>query len=125
MIGSLFGNLRNIAMTTLVTLLFQDKKREKANGKIATLNGFTFAITAISSGICIGFFGMQWVIILCITSTISSLIHIHNITCPEEHIPSETSEKKESFDLRETIAIVKSVPGYFSLIFLSTFNNFL
>lgn len=125
MIGSLFGNLRNIAMTTLITLLFQDKKREKANGNIATMNGFTFAITAITSGICIGFFGMQWVIIFCVVSTIASLIHIMSIACPEEKLTHMYTKKSEKCDIRWTIKLVKSVPGYFSLILLSTFNNFL
>ncbi|MBP7774067.1 MFS transporter, partial [Candidatus Gracilibacteria bacterium] len=125
MIGSMLGNLRNISMTTLITLLFQDKEREKANGKVATINGLSFALTSIASGLVIGFLGMNWVIVSSIVLTGIALLHIFTIPCPEEKIRENEEKKTMKFDFRGTLALVRSVPGYISLIFLTTFNNFL
>jgi len=47
------------------------------------------------------------------------------IPSPEEK-HRETEEKKPmEMDIRGTLSLVRSVPGYFWLIFLTTFNNFL
>jgi DHA3 family multidrug efflux protein-like MFS transporter len=55
MLGSVMGNMRNIALSTTVTLLFEEDKRDKANGMIGTVNGISFAITSVASGMIIGF----------------------------------------------------------------------
>jgi DHA3 family multidrug efflux protein-like MFS transporter len=125
MVGSMLGNLRNISMTTLITLLFRDKEREKANGKVATINGLSFALTSVASGLVIGFLGMNWVIISSIVLTGIALFHIFFIPCPEEKIREDEEKKTMKFDFRWTLALVRSVPGYLPLIFLVTFNNFL
>jgi MFS transporter, DHA3 family, multidrug efflux protein len=98
--GSMLGNLRNISMTTLITLLFQDKEREKANGKVATINGLSFAVTSIASGLVIGFLGMNWVIISSIVLTIVALFHIFTIPCPEEKIREQEEKKPMKFDFK-------------------------
>jgi DHA3 family multidrug efflux protein-like MFS transporter len=64
MLGSVMGNMRNIALSTTVTLLFEEEKRDKANGMIGTVNGISFAITSVASGLVIGFLGMQWAILI-------------------------------------------------------------
>ncbi len=98
--GSMLGNLRNISMTTLITLLFQDKEREKANGKVATMNGLSFAVTSIASGLVIGFLGMNWVIGVSLVLTTIALLHIFTIACPEEEIREHEEKKPMKFDFR-------------------------
>ncbi len=100
MVGSMLGNLRNISMTTLITLLFRDKEREKANGKVATINGLSFALTSVASGLVIGFLGMNWVIISSIVLTAVALLHIFTIPCPEEKIRENEEKKSMKFDFR-------------------------
>ncbi len=126
MTGSIVGNLRNIAMTTLITLLFTGNERAKANGKFSTINGLSFAVTSVASAMVIGFFGMKTVILLSVFLTIVALLHVLTIPCPEEKITEGVEEKKpKKMDIKGTIALVRSVPGYAWLIFLTTFNNFL
>lgn len=87
-------------MTTLITLLFQDKEREKANGKVATINGLSFALTSVASGLVIGFLGMNWVIVSSIVLTAIALFHIFFIPCPEEKIRENEEKKSMKFDFR-------------------------
>lgn len=125
MIGSIIGNVRNIAMTTLVSFLFSGDERAKANGKVSTVNGLSFAVTSVATGLVIGFLGMEWVLISSIILTIIALLHLLTVACPEEK-HRETEEKKPmKMDFRGTLKLVRSVPGYAWLIFLTTFNNFL
>lgn len=98
--GAMLGNLRNIAMTTLITLLYKDKEREKANGKVATVNGLSFALTSISSGLVIGFLGMNWVIGVSLVLTALALLHIFTIACPEEKIREQEEKKPMKFDFK-------------------------
>lgn len=125
MVGSIIGNMRNIAMTTLITFLFQDDERAKANGKVGTINGLWFAVTSIASGLVIGFLGMKWVLIASIILTIVALIHLMTVPCPEEKSREAEEKKPMKMDFKGTLKLVRSVPGYIWLIFLVTFNNFL
>ena len=52
------GNLRNIALSTTVSLLLPEEEHAKANGKIGMVNGVAFALTSVASGLMIGFLGM-------------------------------------------------------------------
>jgi DHA3 family multidrug efflux protein-like MFS transporter len=125
MAGSIIGNVRNIAMTTLITFLFSGDERAKANGKVGAINGLSFGITSIASGLVIGFLGMKWVLIASVVLTIIALIHLLTVPCPEEKSREEEEKKPMKMDFRGTLKLVRSVPGYIWLIFLVTFNNFL
>jgi len=100
MIGSIIGNMRNIAMTTLITFLFIGKEREQANGKVGTINGLSFAVTSIASGLVIGFLGMKWVLIASIALTIIALIHLATVPCPEEKAREAEEKKPMKMDFR-------------------------
>lgn len=58
MLGSIMGNLRYIALSITVSMLFPVEEHAKANGKVGTMNGLSFALTSIASGLAIGFLGM-------------------------------------------------------------------
>ncbi len=123
MIGSVAGNLRMIALTTSVTLLFSED-RDKANGMVGAVTGISFALTSILSGITMGYFGMDVALVATLIATALSLLHLFTISLPEPEI-IHTEEAPKKMDLSGTIAIVSSVSGLFMLIFFTTFNNFL
>lgn len=53
--GALAGNIRTIAMPTLVTILIPEEGRDKANGLIGSMNGTAFLVSSILSGMAVGF----------------------------------------------------------------------
>lgn len=124
MIGSIIGNLRMIALTTVVTLLIDEKDRDKANGMVGTVNGISFAITSVFSGLVIGFFGMGVALIIAVICTLLALLHIAFVHIPEQKVISD-STVREKIDLTGTWRITKTIPGFLMLVFFSTFNNFL
>ena len=60
--AAIAGNLRAVALSTTVTLLVPEEGRDRANGLVGTANGVAFAISAVFSGLAIGFLGMGWTI---------------------------------------------------------------
>ncbi len=127
MIGTVAGNLRMIALSTVVTLLFKDN-RDKANGMVGAVNGISFSLTSVFSGLVIGFFSMKIAIVIAIISSVISLIHLIFINFNEGKVEVKEDEvKKETnhFSFKENIAIISSIRGLFGLIFFATFNNFL
>lgn len=124
MLGVAAGNIRNIALPTVVTLLVPADKRDRANGLIGTMMGITFAITSVASGFILAYGGMIWVLGLAVTLTLIAILHLAFIKVPEEKI-IHTEEKPKKLDIRGTIKIVAGIPGLFDLIFFTTFNNFL
>ncbi len=125
--GVVAGNIRGIALPTLVTLLIAEEERDKANGMVGTATGIAFLIVSAISGFLVGQFGMISVFIFAIVLMIITLIHLFFLTIPEIEV-IHTEDKPAGgakMDLRGTIAIVTAVPGLFALIFFTTFNNFL
>ncbi|HEY0964170.1 MAG TPA: MFS transporter [Candidatus Paceibacterota bacterium] len=123
MLGSVAGNLRMIALSTTVSLLFTED-RDKANGMVGMVNGASFAVTSILSGVTIGFFGMHVAIYAALIATAVTLLHLFTISIPEKEIfHAEDAPKK--LDIKGTIAIMSGISGLFALIFFTTFNNFL
>ncbi len=125
MIGSVAGNLRMIALSTTVSLLFKENK-DKANGAIGMVNGLGFTITSIISGLLIGYLGMSAVLIVALVAT--SLVLTHGISIQfKEDIVAAAEETKSSTkaDFKETCALLISITGLIGLILFTTFNNFL
>ncbi len=122
LIGCVAGNLRTIALSTTVTLLFTED-RDKMNGLIGTASSITFAITSVLSGLAIGFLGMPISIMLAIGVTALTLAHLLFIPLLEA-TPTPTLGTSK-MDIRGSIAAVRETPGLFALIFFTTFNNFL
>jgi MFS transporter, DHA3 family, multidrug efflux protein len=61
--GAIVGNLRGIAISTLVTIRVPAGERDKANGLVGTANGVAFLVASILSGITIGFLGISGMLI--------------------------------------------------------------
>ncbi len=125
MLGSVAGNLRVIALSTLVTYLFETG-RDKANGMIGAVNGVSFSLTSILSGLAIGFYDMDVALICALVATTVALVHIIVLEVEEpKPEPSQRTGASSRLDIRGTIAAVTLIPGLFALIFFTTFNNFL
>jgi MFS transporter, DHA3 family, multidrug efflux protein len=88
MFGVSFGNIRNIALPTTVTILVPENKRDRANGMSGTVMGVAFAITSIGSGLVLAHGGMYWVLVSAIVLTIVVIVHFAFISIPEKEILS-------------------------------------
>jgi DHA3 family multidrug efflux protein-like MFS transporter len=127
LLGALVGNLRTIALSTLVTILVPEQGRDRANGLVGTSNGIAFLAASILSGLAIGFLGVAWMLVGAIGSTLLVVVHLLSVPIPDG--PSQRAGRVEarstSVDLGGTIRVVQAVPGLFALILFQTFNNFL
>jgi MFS transporter, DHA3 family, multidrug efflux protein len=124
LLGAIAGNLRNIAVTTLVTILVPEDERDKANGLVGSASGVAFLVCSLLSGLVIGFLGMWWMLVIAVAMTLVVIAHLMTISIPGDEVKSEDDAPKK-VDLKGTIKAVGEVPGLFGLIFFSTFNNFL
>lgn len=124
LVGVIAGNIRGIAVPTLVTILIPEEERAKANGLVGTAFGIAFLVCSAISGLLVGAGGMYYVLILGIAMMIFSIIHIWFLPIPEKEIV-HLEHQQGKVDLRGTYAVVVAIPGLLALIFFTTINNFL
>ena len=120
--GSVVENMRNIALSTTVTLLVPEERHANANGMVGTVQGLAFIVTSVFSGLAIGFVGMGWTLAIAIAATLVALVHLLFVRIPEDH-PVADGERPPPIDLKGSISAIRSAPGLFALILFSTFNN--
>jgi len=131
LVGAIVGNLRGIALSTLVTVLVDEEGRDKANGLVGTANGVAFLGASIFSGLAVGYLGVTWMLGLAVALTLLVIAHILTLAIPDfprgedGGAPAGAAAGAGGVDLRGTIRVVRLVPGLFALIFFHTFNNFL
>lgn len=124
--GAIAGNLRGIALSTLVTILIAEAQRDRANGLVGTANGVAFLIASILSGLAIGFLGVFWMLVGALGLTLLVILHLWALSIPEPREELlQTEARADSIDIRGTIRAISAIPGLFALIFFQTFNNFL
>jgi DHA3 family multidrug efflux protein-like MFS transporter len=123
MLGVVANNLRMIAQSTIVTMLFTEN-RDKANGLVGATIGLSFAVTSVFSGLIIGFFGMGTAIIVAIVATLIALLHLTFITLSEPEI-IHLVDKPKRVDIKGTYVLALAIPGLIGIIIFNTFNNFL
>lgn len=124
MLGVIAGNIRGIAMPTLVTILIPESKRDRANGFVGTISGVSFLVTSVISGLLVAAGGMFYALILAMVILAATLVHLFFVNVPEKGIVY-TEDAPKKVDLKGTIKIVRGVPGLGALILFTTFNNFL
>lgn len=124
LLGVIAGNIRTIAMPTLVTLLIPATRRDKANGLVGTVSGVSFLVTSVISGLLVARGGMLYVLILALVITAASIGHLLFVAIPEKGIAHATDMPRK-VDLKGTFKVVSVIPGLLALILFSTFNNFL
>jgi DHA3 family multidrug efflux protein-like MFS transporter len=124
LVGVIAGNIRGIAVPTLVTILIPEEERAKANGLVGTAFGIAFLVCSAISGLLVGAGGMYYVLILGIGMMIFSILHIWFLPIPEKEIV-HLEHQQGKVDLRGTYAVVVAIPGLLALILFSAINNFL
>ena len=127
MLGVIAGNIRAIALSTLVTILIPEDRRDKANGLVGMVTGIGFLTTSVISGFLVAWGGMVAALALSLAMTVVAFLHLSFVQVDEKRKavhPDEPTEPKR-IDIKGTIAVISAVPGLFALIFFATFNNFL
>ena len=127
MLGVIAGNIRAIALPTLVTILIPEDERDKANGLVGMVGGIGFLTTSVISGFLVAWGGMLATLVLALVLTLVAFAHLYFVHIDEGRPVRVEGEKAEPkrVDLKGTIAVIAAVPGLFALIFFATFNNFL
>lgn len=120
--GAVIENLRNIALSTTVTLLVPVERHANANGLVGTVQGMAFMVTSIFSGLSVGLLGMGWTLALAIGFTLLAFLHLLVIRIPEP-APAVPDDSPPLVDLRGSWRAVSAVGGLFALILFSMLNN--
>lgn len=124
LIGGVVENMRNIALSTTVTLLVPKNARDKANGLVGSVQGVAFLVTSVFSGLAIGFLGMGWTLVVAIALTAIALFHlIFFVPLPEKKIAHDPELESKKIDIRGSMKAIHAVPGLLALILFTTFNN--
>lgn len=124
LIGAVVENMRNIALSTTVTILIDPDRRANANGMVGMVQGLMFIVTSLLSGLSVGLLGMGWTIVVALVLTALAFAHLLTLRMPEEAGVVAT-DAQGGFDLRGALAAVMAVAGLFALILFSSFNNFI
>lgn len=139
LLGSVVENMRNIALSTTVTMLVDALQRDKANGLVGTVQGIAFMVTSVFSGLSIGFLGMGPTVLIALVASTASLLHLLTITIPGDRVASHVSDSgdgaksagcagalaraRTSIDLMGTVRVIAGIPGLAALILFACFNN--
>jgi DHA3 family multidrug efflux protein-like MFS transporter len=125
LLGGVVENMRNIALSTTVTLLVPKENRDKANGLVGSVQGLAFLVTSVFSGLSIGLLGMGWTLVIAIVFTAVALIHLIFVSIPEKDIVHDPELQNKKIDIKGSMSAIRAVPGLLALIFFTTFNNFI
>ncbi|RAJ97782.1 DHA3 family multidrug efflux protein-like MFS transporter [Larkinella arboricola] len=128
LLGAIVGNVRSIAISTLVTLLIEEGQRDRANGLVGTANGVSFLVASLFSGLAIAFLGVFWMLVLAIALTGLVVVHLWTVSVPESEIvvaETDQSASTRRIDIWGTLKAIQQIPGLLALIFFNTLNNFL
>ena len=129
MAGVIAGNIRSIALPTLVTALVAEDRRDRANGLVGMVSGIGFLTTSMISGLLVAWAGMTGALVFALTLSATVFLHLRFVTVdepdPEALRVAAGQAGPGRVDIRGTIGVVGAVPGLFALILFATFNNFL
>ncbi|WP_432806410.1 MFS transporter [Microbacterium neungamense] len=120
--GGVIEQLRNIALSTTVTLLIPEERRANANGLVGTVQGIAFLVTSVFSGLSIGFLGMGWTLVIAVAAMGLTFAHLLFIRIPED-APQPDPNAPSALDFHGSVRAIRMAPGLFALIIFSTFNN--
>ncbi|MDP3749518.1 MAG: MFS transporter [Phenylobacterium sp.] len=129
MFGVIAGNLRSIALPTLVTLLIPEDRRDKANGLVGMTTGVGFLTTSVISGFLVAWGGMFYTLVFAMGLTAAAFLHLLFVPLREPRDASAAAGDGQTgprrVDIAGTMRVIGVVPGLFALILFATFNNFL
>ncbi|MHA7242744.1 MFS transporter [Paeniglutamicibacter antarcticus] len=122
LMGAVVEQLRNIALSTTVTLLVPTERRANANGLVGAVQGLAFMVTSVFSGLAIGFLGMGGAITIALVACCAVLVHLVFLQVPEARI-IHASPAGGLAELRTGITAIRATAGLLALILFTTFNN--
>ena len=127
MLGVIAGNVRSIALPTLVTILIPEDRRDKANGLVGMVSGVGFLTTSVISGFLVAWGGMRYTLVFALALTLIVLVHLLLVQVDEPRAEPHADAPPEPrrVDIRGTMKVIGAVPGLFALILFACFNNFL
>jgi DHA3 family multidrug efflux protein-like MFS transporter len=130
MLGVIAGNIRSIALPTLVTVLVPEDRRDRANGLVGMVTGIGFLTTSVISGFLVAWGGVEGTLAFALILTAAAFMHLRFVGVDEPDPRAASAEAdgtpgRRRVDLRGTLKVVGAVPGLFALILFATFNNFL
>lgn len=122
--GGVIENMRNIALSTTVTLLVPKADRDKANGMVGATQGIGFIVTSALSGLSIGMLGLGWTLAIALVFTVVAFLHlVFFVDIPEKKLVHDPTLETKKVDIQGAMKAIHLVPGLLALIFFSTFNN--
>ena len=125
MMAVICGNIRMIALPTLVTAMVEEGSRDKANGLVGMVSGIGFLLTSGVSGFLVAWDGIRGTLLLAIVFTAIAFLHLLTVHIDDPEPASSLPGERKEVDVKGTIRVVKAVPGLTALILFSTFNNLL
>jgi DHA3 family multidrug efflux protein-like MFS transporter len=125
LIGAVAGQLRGIALSTCVTLLVPEDRRDRANGMVGTVTGLSFALTSVFSGLAVGGLGMGWSYLIALALMAIALVDLVAIRFAEPTPEAVAGGRQPMVDVRGALEAVRAVPGLLALLLLAAFNNLL
>ncbi len=120
--GAVVEQLRNIALSTTVSLLVPGPRRANANGLVGTVQGLAFLVTSVFSGLAIGLLGMGWTLLISVVLIAAAMVHLLLLTIPEPVIVAAEGQPKW-VDVRGGFRAVLAAPGLLALVVFTTLNN--
>lgn len=127
MLGVIAGNVRSIALPTLVTAMVPEDRRDRANGLVGMVTGIGFLTTSVISGFLVSRGGMTYTLIFALALTVGAFAHLLFVRV-DEPAPSAADGAHalpRRIDLAGTMKVVAATPGLFALILFAAFNNLL
>lgn len=119
--GCVVEMLRSLALSTTVTLLVPVERHANANGLVGSVQGLTFIVTSVFSGLAIGFLGMGLTMLLGLALTALPIAHLHWLRISEPEVVRDTT--RSAIDFRGGWVAMAAVPGLVGLVVFTTLNN--
>ncbi|MET8797099.1 MFS transporter [Nocardia sp. NPDC004568] len=125
MSGVIAGSLRTIALPTVVTAMFDERHRDRANGLVGTTTGISHLVTSVASALLVGWNGMLGVLVSAVVVLTVAVLHLRGLILPESLTHAAAAGEPQRVDLRGTVRVVRGIPGMVPLIVFSALNNLL
>lgn len=119
--GCVVEMLRNLALSTTVTLLVPPDRHANANGLVGTVQGIAFIATSVFSGLSVGLLGMGPTIVIATVFVAVPIVHLYFLQIPEPEIVHDP--ERSAIDFKGGMAAMLAVPGLFALVLFTMLNN--
>jgi len=121
MLGVIAGNIRSIALPTLVTALIPEDRRDKANGLVGMVTGIGFLTTSVISGFLVAWGGMTATLLFGIVLTVAALAHLLTVRLeePEPALDEHGKPPEKKIDLRGTAFLIGPLTQFVVIPFMT------